>query len=130
MYADLVRCLEDGADPTAGALLTRAGLASGGFGENEQNIQWVKCDASQANEVESAVQQVLDRYGRIDVLVNNCGICPDASCVPAHELPVEIYDKVTLSLSSRTHASPHTGDEQQSARTRSSGRGCAAAAEC
>ena len=97
VYADLVRCLEEDADPTAGALTTRAGLASGEFrGHQGQSIQWVKCDASSAEEVESAVKQVLERCGRIDVLVNNCGICPDASCVPAHELPVEMYDKVTV----------------------------------
>lgn len=94
MYADLVQCLNEGVDPTAGTLTTRAGLASGEFGEHQKRIQWVKCDASKAEEVESAVQEVLTRCGRIDVLVNNCGICPDASCVPAHELPVEVYDKV------------------------------------
>ena len=96
VYADLVRCLEEDKDPAAGVLTTRAGLASGEFGAHQQSIQWVKCDASNAAEVESAVKQVINRCGRIDVLVNNCGICPDASCVPAHELPVEMYDKVIV----------------------------------
>lgn len=99
VYADLVRCLEDGADPVAGELQTRAGLASGSFA---QAIQWVKCDASQADQVEAAVQEALDRCGRIDILVNNCGICPDDSCKPAHELAVEMYDKV-MAVNSRSY---------------------------
>ncbi len=39
-----------------------------------EKIHWVKCDVSLAHECNSAVQEVIENYGRIDVLVNNAAI--------------------------------------------------------
>ena len=35
---------------------------------------YVQCDVSEADQVERAFRQVLDRFGRIDVLVNNAAV--------------------------------------------------------
>ena len=51
----------------------------------------VPCDISKNAEVESAVQQVLQHYGHIDVLVNNAGATWGA---PFADLPFEAWDKV------------------------------------
>ena len=36
----------------------------------------VQCDVSKEDSVKAAVQAVLDRFGTVDVLVNNAGILP------------------------------------------------------
>ena len=40
-------------------------------------IQVLKCDVSKPDEAEIAVAAVMDRFGRIDVLINNAGITMD-----------------------------------------------------
>ena len=100
VYADLLQCLEDNVAPTAGALITAEGLASGEIAH--ERVYWVKCDVSDAAQVEAAVAKTRSDHGRVDVLVNNAGICPDDSCVGAHELPVDVYDKV-LAVNSRSY---------------------------
>ncbi len=55
-------------DPAA-AQATADGLAGPGLG--------LGCDVTQAGEVERAVAAVVDRFGRVDVLVNNAGITRD-----------------------------------------------------
>jgi len=35
---------------------------------------WVKCDVSQEDQVKAMVQSTLDKWGRIDVLINNAGL--------------------------------------------------------
>jgi NAD(P)-dependent dehydrogenase (short-subunit alcohol dehydrogenase family) len=49
------------------------------------------CDISRNDQVESAVQSVLDRFGQIDILVNNAGATWGAAF---EELPFEAWDKV------------------------------------
>ena len=47
--------------------LDRGGAAPGG-------LQTIECDVSDAQSVQAAVAQVIERHGRIDILLNNAGI--------------------------------------------------------
>src|SRR5881398_1915996 len=38
------------------------------------NAFGVKCDLLDASQIESAVQEIIDRFGKIDILINNAGI--------------------------------------------------------
>jgi NAD(P)-dependent dehydrogenase (short-subunit alcohol dehydrogenase family) len=53
--------------------------------------EWMVCDASDDGAVRNAVEQTLERFGRIDTLVNNAGISWGA---PAEEMPVEKWRAV------------------------------------
>ncbi|MEM0231669.1 MAG: SDR family NAD(P)-dependent oxidoreductase, partial [Candidatus Methanomethyliaceae archaeon] len=51
----------------------------------------IKCDVSNFNEVKKAVNEVINKFNRIDVLVNNAGIYPFKSFL---EMTEEDWDKV------------------------------------
>ncbi|MDO5393185.1 MAG: SDR family oxidoreductase [Mycoplasmatota bacterium] len=42
------------------------------------NCMVIKCDISQEEEVEEMVNQIVDAYGTIDILVNNASVCRDS----------------------------------------------------
>ncbi|GAB3354732.1 MULTISPECIES: SDR family NAD(P)-dependent oxidoreductase [Amycolatopsis] len=52
------------------------------------------CDVTDESDVDSAVAAVLDRFGAIDVLVNNAGITGSQAATTCHETPVEEWDRV------------------------------------
>ena len=54
-------------------------------------VLFVKADISKANEVEELVKQATQKFGRIDVLVNNAGITKDTLLMRMKE---EDFDKV------------------------------------
>lgn len=51
----------------------------------------LKCDITNPEDVKNVVQQTLDQFGRIDILVNNSGASWGA---PAEEMPLEAWQKV------------------------------------
>ena len=53
---------------------------------------FVGCDVSDADAVGQLVQAAVERYGRLDVLVNNAGVAGGG--VRAHELDVDAWDRV------------------------------------
>ena len=54
----------------------------------------VLADVSDAAAVDSMVAQVIDRYGRLDILVANAGSRPGKDRVPVVELTEEAFDEV------------------------------------
>lgn len=51
----------------------------------------VKCDVSQKAEVDNLISETLKKFGKIDVLVNNAGICPFGAFL---EMPEQSFQKV------------------------------------
>ena len=61
----------------------------GGVG---REILFISCNIAEEPAVESMVRQVVDRWGRIDVLVNNAAIV--GATGNAWELPIDVMDRV------------------------------------
>jgi len=58
---------------------------------NEGELLTAGCDVSQAHDVRQLVSNALQRFGKIDCLVNNAGIYP---CTPFLELSEQEWDQV------------------------------------
>ena len=54
----------------------------------------LRCDVTDESDVEAAMAAVLERFGRIDVLVNNAGITGSQQAARCHETPVAEWDRV------------------------------------
>jgi NAD(P)-dependent dehydrogenase (short-subunit alcohol dehydrogenase family) len=54
----------------------------------------LRCDVTDESDVEVAMAAVLDRFGRIDVLVNNAGITGSQQATRCHETPVAEWDRI------------------------------------
>lgn len=54
------------------------------------NAVAVKCDVSDSSQVKALMEAAVSRFGRIDVLVNNAGVCADAGMMP-ERVPDEVF---------------------------------------
>lgn len=54
----------------------------------------LEVDVSDAPGVERAMARVIERFGRLDLLVNNAGITGSRQATTCHETPVEEWDRV------------------------------------
>ncbi len=59
-------------------------------------------DVAKENEVRAMVQEGLNQYGRIDILVNNAAILMFGKDTRAHELSAEVWER-TLAVNLRGH---------------------------
>ena len=68
--------------------------AGAALAEEEGLIRFFAADVSSDEVCAQTVGRIIDEWGRIDVLCNNVGIQPVPSYLPAHELPVEMWDRI------------------------------------
>jgi NAD(P)-dependent dehydrogenase (short-subunit alcohol dehydrogenase family) len=52
----------------------------------------VRCDVTDADEIEAALRTTVERFGRLDVAFNNAGI--EQPIKPAHEVGVDEWDRL------------------------------------
>ncbi len=63
-----------------------------GIKTNGGEAAFFACDVSKPAQVEQLVKDVIARYGQVDVLVNNAGICPRISI---EDMTEEMFDRMT-----------------------------------
>ncbi|CUU59038.1 NADP-dependent 3-hydroxy acid dehydrogenase YdfG [Parafrankia irregularis] len=56
------------------------------LGVNHGAVDWVELDVTRPATVRSAAAAVQERYGRLDVLINNAGVLPEATDTGTHDL--------------------------------------------
>ncbi|MHC4876488.1 MAG: SDR family NAD(P)-dependent oxidoreductase [Planctomycetota bacterium] len=59
-----------------------------------EGIAFVRGDTSVEDDCRNAVAFAVETFGTIDVLVNNAAIQPNASYVPMHEFPTDLWEKM------------------------------------
>ena len=64
--------------------------ARGELAAEGAEVQAIVCDVSDRGAIEAAVRGAADRYGRLDVLINNAGVI---TVGPAEQMNVEDYEK-------------------------------------
>jgi meso-butanediol dehydrogenase / (S,S)-butanediol dehydrogenase / diacetyl reductase len=61
--------------------------------QSEGNMTFFRCDVADADQVQALMVHCQERYGRLDVLINNAGVAP-AKPVRLHEVTLEDWDRV------------------------------------
>src|SRR5438270_8500302 len=52
----------------------------------------ISCDVSSPDQVEAAVKQLVDRFGRLDIAFNNAGV--ENKAAPVHEIDLAEWDRI------------------------------------
>ncbi|MEO1985003.1 MAG: SDR family oxidoreductase [Fuerstiella sp.] len=79
---------------TSGATVVCADVDTIGGRQLPEGIEFRQCDTSRTDDCASVVGWTVERFGGLDVLVNNAAIQPKDSYRPIHEVPVDVWDGV------------------------------------
>ena len=60
----------------------------------------IQCDVTDSNQVRDTVEKVINKFGKIDILINNAGAI--AEHIPIEDMPEEKWDRV-LALNLKSH---------------------------
>lgn len=75
---------------------------------------FVRCDTASEEQCRAAIAQCIDKFGAIDVLVNNAAVQPKESYVPLHELPSEVWQRlVAINFSGYTYLAKYALNQMQ-----------------
>ncbi len=69
-------------------------LRDGEWKAHGERLLCLTADVSREDDVASAVARTLERFGGVDVLVNNAGITGGPQATTLHETPVDAFDSV------------------------------------
>jgi NAD(P)-dependent dehydrogenase (short-subunit alcohol dehydrogenase family) len=75
-------------DRSADALRTVEGSVKKAGGE----VLAIACDVSSPDQVEGAIKQIVDRFGRLDIAFNNAGV--ENKAAPVHEIDLAEWDRI------------------------------------
>ena len=76
------------------AVLDISAEAGAALAAEEGQIRFFEADVASDEVCAQTVGQIIEDWGRVDVLCNNVGIQPVPSYKLAHELPVEMWDRI------------------------------------
>lgn len=68
----------------------------------ESGIRFERADVSESDVCRALVDTAVSTWGGVDILCNNVGIQPTDSYMPAHEFPVETWDRI-IAVNLRSH---------------------------
>lgn len=78
----------------SGAAVVSLDVSEPPAGSANDRLEFIKTDVTDEAQCSQAVQQVVERLGAVDVLVNNAAIQPLASFKPLHELSSEVWRRL------------------------------------
>lgn len=76
--------------------------------ESEAGLLYLQADVSREDECRRGVEEVVHRFGALDVLVNTAAIQPPASYVPMHAMPGELWERmIAINLTGYAYMAKH-----------------------
>jgi NAD(P)-dependent dehydrogenase (short-subunit alcohol dehydrogenase family) len=63
-----------------------------GIAQLGRQVMVTQCDVGDSAQVASMMQSAVDRFGRVDIMVNNAGLVPDAGMLP-ERVPAAVFEQ-------------------------------------